>query len=209
MYTIVLGCLDAILTQGVSAVLGDDRAVRVLAQDIGSRQLEGAIAKWSPAVLIVGENTEFEVLSRVKARHPSLGLVVVSDNPALLYGTLLIAAGISCLARSASAEKVRDVIRKAAADAPTFFDGNGMHFQPLTAISELTPREAEVMSRLQRGMTAKSIAVELAISANTVRVHSASIKRKLGVKSLRGLIGTPVPVGRVDDSISEPAPGCH
>lgn len=47
-------------------------------------------------------------------------------------------------------------------------------------IGSLTDRERDVFERLGRGYTTKRIADELGLSARTVEVHRANIKRKLG-----------------------------
>ena len=55
-------------------------------------------------------------------------------------------------------------------------------------LRELSPREVEIRDRLIKGMTAKEIAEDLAISHKTVDVHRSAIYRKLGVHSQLGLI---------------------
>jgi DNA-binding CsgD family transcriptional regulator len=44
----------------------------------------------------------------------------------------------------------------------------------------LTPRESEVLSRLQRGQPNKIIAYELTLTESTVKVHIRNIMRKMG-----------------------------
>jgi DNA-binding NarL/FixJ family response regulator len=47
----------------------------------------------------------------------------------------------------------------------------------------ITAREREVMERALAGSDNKTIARELGISVNTVKVHASSIFRKLGVRN--------------------------
>lgn len=48
-------------------------------------------------------------------------------------------------------------------------------------ISELSPREREVLERAASGRSNGQIAAELGVTVNTVKFHLASIFRKLGV----------------------------
>jgi DNA-binding CsgD family transcriptional regulator/tetratricopeptide (TPR) repeat protein len=50
-------------------------------------------------------------------------------------------------------------------------------------LSRLTPREREVLERLARGATNKSIASELVISEKTISVHVSNVLSKLGVEN--------------------------
>lgn len=62
--------------------------------------------------------------------------------------------------------------------------------EPLTAASfaALSPRERDVLDGLVRGLTNKAIAAELGISFRTVEIHRARVMRKLGARSLAGLM---------------------
>jgi two-component system nitrate/nitrite response regulator NarL len=52
-----------------------------------------------------------------------------------------------------------------------------------TPLSELTPREREIISHLAEGQSNKAIARELGISDGTVKLHVKAILRKLNVRS--------------------------
>jgi DNA-binding NarL/FixJ family response regulator len=54
--------------------------------------------------------------------------------------------------------------------------------------AKLSTRELDVLEKLSLGKTTKEAAFELNISARTVDIHRASLKRKLGVKSGAELI---------------------
>lgn len=55
--------------------------------------------------------------------------------------------------------------------------------QPATPLSELTPREYEILSHIAEGGSNKVIARQLGISDGTVKLHVKAILRKLGVHS--------------------------
>jgi two-component system nitrate/nitrite response regulator NarL len=55
--------------------------------------------------------------------------------------------------------------------------------QPGTLLSDLTPREQEILRHLAEGQSNKAIARTLDITDGTVKLHVKSILRKLGVRS--------------------------
>ena len=54
---------------------------------------------------------------------------------------------------------------------------------PITPLSELTPREREIICHLAEGQSNKAIARDLGISDGTVKLHVKAILRKLNVRS--------------------------
>jgi two-component system nitrate/nitrite response regulator NarL len=55
--------------------------------------------------------------------------------------------------------------------------------EPATPLSELTPREQEILAHIAEGESNKVIAKHLGISDGTVKLHVKAILRKLGVHS--------------------------
>jgi len=55
--------------------------------------------------------------------------------------------------------------------------------KPITPLSELTPREQEILVHIAEGGSNKVIAKKLGISDGTVKLHVKAILRKLGVHS--------------------------
>jgi two-component system nitrate/nitrite response regulator NarL len=55
--------------------------------------------------------------------------------------------------------------------------------RPGTLLSDLTPREQEILRHLAEGQSNKGIARALDITDGTVKLHVKSILRKLGVRS--------------------------
>jgi DNA-binding NarL/FixJ family response regulator len=54
--------------------------------------------------------------------------------------------------------------------------------------TDLTPREAEVLGQLAKGLSNKGVATALRISVKTVDAHRASIMRRLGLHTYNDLI---------------------
>jgi len=58
----------------------------------------------------------------------------------------------------------------------------------LDRLSELTPREREIMDRMIAGQANKVIAIELSISQRTVEIHRSRVMHKMGTHSLAHLV---------------------
>lgn len=68
--------------------------------------------------------------------------------------------------------------------------------RPLAAsLAALTPRQAEVLERVGRGMRSGDIAAELGLSPRTVEMHRACVLRELGFDSTVALLVALVPYG--------------
>lgn len=54
---------------------------------------------------------------------------------------------------------------------------------------ELTPRERQVLERVCRGLSTKSIAAELGVGEQAVKAHLSRLFLKFGVENRAGLVG--------------------
>jgi DNA-binding NarL/FixJ family response regulator len=65
----------------------------------------------------------------------------------------------------------------------TLKSGNELWSSKMASISDLTPRELEILQLVIAGKTSKAIASELYISEKTVEFHLENIYTKLGVRT--------------------------
>jgi DNA-binding NarL/FixJ family response regulator len=186
--TCVIGHFEPVFEVGLKMLLREDRGVRVLASEVADATLEDVVARHRPRVVIVGETVESDVLARLKSRRSVMGVLVIAQAPSAQCGTLLLANGASCVARSTPEVDILAAIRSAAKGEPVLVDAVGrvVHCRPGDV---LTPRELEVFAHLRVGWTYEEIAGELHISPTTVRSHTVNICRKLGVSGKRELKG--------------------
>lgn len=63
-----------------------------------------------------------------------------------------------------------------------------MHVETVAQACGLTPRETEVLSLLAAGRSVPYIAGDLCIAESTVKHHTSSIYRKIGVSDRQSLI---------------------
>lgn len=62
-------------------------------------------------------------------------------------------------------------------------DGPGEHEGPNIDLSRFTPRQADVLTLLAKGMSNKEIARSLDLAESTVKIHVAAIFRELGARN--------------------------
>ena len=72
--------------------------------------------------------------------------------------------------------------------------------------ARLTPREQEVLAALSAAKGYGQIAAELHIELETVRTHARSVRRKLGVRTSRELVGRLEEGARAESTADT---GCH
>lgn len=81
-----------------------------------------------------------------------------------------------------------DRLLAAIAEAVARQENRGRHLAFEKLVSQLTPREREVMELVVTGRHNREIAAALGISVRTVEVHKARMMDKLGVESLAQLL---------------------
>lgn len=108
------------------------------------------------------------------------GYLLASMSPARLHHAIRgVANGEAALPRELTAELIREFRER----------GNTRRVEvPDGRIVELSAREFEVLDRLRRDERTAEVAARLGIAEATVRRHVASIMRKLGVSSRRGML---------------------
>jgi DNA-binding NarL/FixJ family response regulator len=144
----------------------------------------------SPRVIVVGDSVDYILLAGIKSQAPKTGLLVLART-SRLGGTLLLAAGIGCVAQDAPVADIIEAIHLSACGQAVLVAADGRRVEPRHArqLHLLTQREREVLQHLSRGESAEEIALALRVRPETIRTHTASIRRKLNVASKRELIG--------------------
>ena len=187
--TVAVGQFAAITSLGLRQILSEDRGLDVVGTELDGAELQMAVERRAPRVVILDEaRAAAPLLRRLCAVSPRIGLLVLAHQPTRAYGVRLLAYGASaCLSTEVPPETILSTIRLAADGTQAFAsttDGSTRRSR-LVGIASLTPRERQVLTLLGRGESNARIALELQISIETARSHVARIYRKLGV-SVRG-----------------------
>jgi DNA-binding NarL/FixJ family response regulator len=188
--TVLLGRFAPVVELGLAAVLRSDDRLRVLGSGLEDSAIEQAVARQAPQAAIVDATVESGLLARLRSRWVDLGIVVFAHEPARLTGTMLLAEQATCLAWSVPPAEICAAVYRAARGEPTFLCASDEAMQSGPVIADvLTKREAQVFAPLSLGWSYARIGRGLQIAPETVRTHTISICRKLGVEGKRELIG--------------------
>jgi len=130
--------------------------------------------------------------AKILAEHPGTGVLVLTtfDDDASIAGALRAGAR-GYLTKDASRADIAAAIRSVARGQATFdpavsarlVSGLGTQTaQSSTALSELTPREQEVLGLIGDGLNNAEIAERLFVSTATVKTHINNLFAKLGLR---------------------------
>jgi len=130
-----------------------------------------------------------EVIRRLRAEHPTIGLLALSSFTERERIREVIQAGANgYLVKSVDAESLADAVRSAASGRGAFSAEVTQILalgadRPTSALETLTPREAEIAELLAKGRSNGEIAKALDLSLFTVKNHVSNILMKLHVRS--------------------------
>ncbi len=176
----------AVMTGSAESVTAPTRTALRVTDPLRRRQLERAL----PGVTV--SETDADVLLLLLAPGQNVpadaasfdgSLLVLSDSAAIaadpaLPGVLPSAATPAQVAAAVAALAEGLVVRGPSPPDRTGFAPPDPGARPL-----LTPREVEVLALVGEGMSNKTIARRLGISAHTVKYHLEAVFTKLGVRS--------------------------
>jgi DNA-binding NarL/FixJ family response regulator len=175
--SVILGAFEPRVQTALEDALAAEKTVRVVAREFQAHQLPQCAGLRDPLLILVSEAIGTSALMLLKASRPKAAVIVVARSPSNLYGELLLDAGASCLAEGLPSKDIVAAVHQVARGKDVFLPAQGLG----QSISRLTPRELEIFERLMKRETDGAIALALRISPETVRKHTAHIRRKLKV----------------------------
>ena len=186
-----------LVREGIRAALEDTGQVDVVATVGAPGPLDDAVDRLRPDVVVTDirmppdHRTEgIELAHRVRARHPDIGVVVLSQYAEAAYALDLLGEGRAGLAyllkdRVGDPLQLLHAVREVAAGGsvidPDVVAVLVAHAArgPASPLATLTPREREVLEQMAQGRTNDGIAAELHLSRSSVEKHSSAIFAKL------------------------------
>jgi DNA-binding NarL/FixJ family response regulator len=125
----------------------------------------------------------FEVLAKIRKEFPHARCIVLSSYQGSedIYRALR-AGALGYLTKDASGDEVLNAIEAVGRDLryiPAAVLNRLAERMPAT---DLTPREAEVLTCITRGRSNREIAEELHIAEKTVRIHVSAVLDKVGAR---------------------------
>lgn len=180
----------AIFRRGLRDLLEESGRVRVVGEFGTGRAVLNAAPAALGEVLVLDLSLPVvsgsEVLARVRERHPTLRVVILSMYAEEHFAARMVRAGARAyLAKTRPPEEVvaRVIAVAEGRDEVDLSLATGRPEAPLLPHERLSAREHQVFILLVQGRGAGDIAAELDLNASTVSNHLARIRDKLGAKS--------------------------
>jgi two-component system response regulator NreC len=199
--TVLLNGEHTLLRAFLRAWLTRFNHLRVVAEANNAKQAIELVQKYRPALVLMDFDTlqgaSLDLLARIRTNFPRIKVIIYFADSDDDFSIKVIRAGASgFVLKSAESEDMERAIK-------TVMNG-GVYLSPGflkslgTAVSRegiqdsrgkpLSPRQAEILKMVALGLSTKSMASELKISAKTVDVHKQALMKRLDVKSTIGLV---------------------
>ena len=193
--TLVLATDSPLMGDGLAALLAATPDVNVLGRARNLVELLELVAEHHPEAVVFSIRTQvtdrmatIETARKLRADHPELGIVVISDRGngfalELLRGgasrvAYLLDGELPSIASVLSA--LRDVRSGQTVLDPTIVDAL-VRRRDGFAIDDLTVREMDVLEQLAHGLSNRAMAAGLHVSVKSVENNVSVIFRKLGL----------------------------
>lgn len=194
-----------LVREGIRKALQSAEDIVVLNTVASALELEAAVDDDVPDVIVTdirmppGDHIDgIDAALRVRARHPEIGVVVLSQYAEADYALELLRDGSDRVAYLLK-ERVGDPDQLAAAVRAVAGGGSVIDPAVVAALVEhnhrlsssslrfLTERELDVLSAMAEGKTNRSIAEELHLSESSIEKYSTAIFAKLGLSQQPGV----------------------
>jgi DNA-binding NarL/FixJ family response regulator len=191
---VILADDAVVIRQGLARLLADHGLTIVAQVDSGEELLE-ATAAHDPDVAIVDirmpptfTDEGLRAAHELRARHPRLGVLVLSQYIDVAYALKLIHEGSERLGymlkdRIVDIPALADSLRRLADGECVIEPALVEALVRSSTLGELTAREREVLALIAEGRTDRGIREALYLSQKTVESHTRSIFRKLALPS--------------------------
>ncbi len=182
-----------LLREGVTACLSGFENLEVVGEASSGEAAIVEVRNLVPDVVVVDLVMPgmggVEVIRRLRAEHPTIGLLALSSFTERDRIRDVIQAGANgYLVKSVDAESLAEAVRSAATGRGAFSAEVTQILalgadRPTFALETLTPRESDIAELLAKGRSNAEIAKALELSLFTVKNHVSNILMKLHVRS--------------------------
>jgi DNA-binding NarL/FixJ family response regulator len=187
-----------LMREALERVLERLDGVEVLAGCIDGDALLAAVEEQRPDVVVTdmrmppsGDAEGIRVANRLRQRHPSLGVVVLTQYAEPRYGLELLEAGTEgrgyLLKERVNDPRELHAAIEAVAHGGSVFDPAMVRLllsggsDGGSALDDLTPRERQVLGEMAQGKSNAAIAEHLVLTKKAIEKHVGAIFLKLGL----------------------------
>jgi DNA-binding NarL/FixJ family response regulator len=191
----------ALVRAGIRSLLGAMVDVQVIAEASSGEEALELAARDLPDVVLMDIAmkgiTGLEAAARLRERHPSVRVVILSMHSGEEYVLQALRAGaVGYLLKDAATGELelalRSVMRGESWLRPAVsrqvVEGYVQRVGGEAAPDLLTARQREVLRLVAGGKSTKEIAFLLNLSVKTVETHRAQIMERLGIRDVAGLV---------------------
>lgn len=208
----------ALVRAGIRALAEKIERVEVIGEAGDGQQALELIENLKPDVVLIDLRmpglSGFEVLKAISEKFPEIHMIVLTVHDEEEYAFEALRSGAAgYLPKSAASSELKLAIEHVMGGkkyvSPTveqkaaFELGRNTPEGPVP-LSELTPRQREVLKLIAEGYSTKNMARLLNISVKTVETHRAQLMDRLNIHDIAGLVRYAIKMGLV--SLEERAP---
>ena len=175
----------AIVRMGLATLLGAQDGFEVVGEASNGEHAVSRALKLKPDVivmdLVMPKKDGVTATTELRQKLPSVKCLILTSfgTPEELQAALHAgAAGI--LLKSTANSKLVSAIRKVASGKKAIADDVEQLLSDEEPIPDLSPRQREILESITRGLSNAQIAVQLDISAESVKTHMSKLFAKLG-----------------------------
>lgn len=207
-----------IIREGLRKILESESDIEVIGEASTGREAVAMARKLHPDVVVMDIAMPLlnglEAAGQIRQAAPEIKVVILSAHSDDAYVERAIAMGAAgYLIKQTSAQFLPQAIREVR-KGHSFFSpsiakrldhGNEKNLDrknlPGGKISNLTPRELEVLQLVAEGMAHKQVAAELGISIKTVEKHKDHLMKKLDIRDTASLTRYAIGAGIIESSV--------
>ena len=195
---VVLADDHALIRAGIRALLERIDRVEVVGEASDGLEALELIQELEPDVVLLDLTmpglSGFEVLKETRERFPNVNMIVLSVHDSEEYAFHALHSGaVGYLPKSAASTElelaINRVVRGERYLSPSIAPEASLESFETgpEAVSDLTPRQLEVLTLISEGSSTKLIARALNISIKTVESHRSQLMERLNIHDVAGL----------------------
>ena len=175
----------SVVRMGLASLLGTAKNVEVVGEAINGDEAVRKALKLRPDVvvmdLVMPKKDGVAATAELREKLPTAKcLILTSFGTSEELKSALDAGAAGILLKSTANGKLVSAIRKVATGKSIIADDVEQLIGEGPSLPELSPRQREILESLTRGLSNNEIAVQLDISAESVKTHITKLFEKLG-----------------------------